>query len=73
MATPVNPNHNVRRVAAAASRCVRYAARPSGPVSVSTPAQRAAAALERAALLEARRAEELRVPLCTQCNLAIPD
>jgi hypothetical protein len=29
MATPVNPNHNVRRVAAASSRRLRYANCPS--------------------------------------------
>jgi hypothetical protein len=64
MATPINPNHNVRSVGAAASRRARYAARPSRPVSVSTPTERAAAALVRAASLEARRVEALRVPLC---------
>ena len=69
MATPINPNHNVRRVAAAASRRLRYDNRPSRQVSVSTPAERAAAALVRAAC----HVEALRVPLCTQCNLAIPD
>ena len=69
MATPVNPNHNARRVVAAASRRLRYDNRPSRQVSVSTPAERAAAALVRAAC----HVEALRVPLCTQCNLAIPD
>ncbi len=54
-------------------RLYSYAARPSRPVSVSTPAERAEAALVRAASLEARRVGALKGTLCTQYNLAIPD